>query len=859
MIEGIARLAAALADRYRVERQLGAGGMATVYLATDLKHDRPVALKVLRPELAVVLGAERFLEEIRITARLDHPHILTLIDSGKADGFLYYVLPFVAGESLRQWLDREGQLGLPEALAVTRQVAGALDYAHAQGVIHRDVKPENIMIHEGEAMLADFGIALAVQDAGGERLTETGLSLGTPQYMSPEQATADHRLDGRTDVYSLAAVLYEMLAGEPPVTGPNPRAILAKLLTERPTPVSSVRDTVPEGVSRAIARALARTPADRFKSASEFVAAAEAGSHAAQPPRPGRRAAALIGALTLLALVGIVWFLARAALGQRSRGFLLGTKVQLTNSADVLHPSISPDGKQLAYFAQRCGDQGCRYTVVVQDVGGQTTRTVLDGATAEYGLDWSPDRRNLLVNCTIGKRWGTWLVSTLGGPPRFLVSGVATFFAGGDSLLIGPPIGPDSAFWIRVASLDGDTRDSIRFGDPGTAIGRVLVVPGTRWILVEVKQAHGGRWAVLDRHGVVASHLISSFNILAGQEADNALWLVVTGESVARIPIDPATGRFADRWDTLPGPLTAFSVTADGRELVMSQGTFDYSVWRLAFADLLEGRLPEARPIASASTPIQVEISPDGSRLRWIRELPGGASGGAEERIAVTPYGDTAETEIAVSGSLVGANWLDSVTLEVGTRRPGNRLHLALVDVPTGVESGVLDLPPDSDVLDFTSVAGGWSWIPAAGDRIVVRQNGLTRTFPKPPWLWTMGQIISDRQGRVISYLGWGSRREDSLSVGVISLEDGSNTRWASVFAENAGTVFLPDGSLLMLVFEAEQTVTMYRLRGSGQLERLGTLPRPVSDLSVSGDLTRALLTVRDYHADAWMTRVTRR
>jgi len=213
------RLATALADRYQIERELGAGGMATVYLAKDLKHEREVALKVLRPELGAVLGADRFLAEIKISARLDHPHILTLIDSGASDGFLWYVLPYVRGESLRHRLTREKQLGIEEALQITRQVASALDYAHRQGVIHRDIKPENILLQEGEAILADFGIALAVKEAGGNRLTETGLSLGTPQYMSPEQATGDRTLDARSDVYSLAAVLYEMLTGEPPVTG----------------------------------------------------------------------------------------------------------------------------------------------------------------------------------------------------------------------------------------------------------------------------------------------------------------------------------------------------------------------------------------------------------------------------------------------------------------------------------------------------------------------------------------------------------------------------------------------------------------------------------------------------------------
>src|SRR6476661_172462 len=266
----LTRLTTALEQRYRIERQLGAGGMATVYLATDLKHDREVALKVLRPELGAVLGVERFLAEIKITARLDHPHILTLIDSGAEGGFLYYVLPLVRGESLRDKLNREHQLGIEEAVTITRQVASALDYAHRQQLVHRDIKPENILLQEGEAMLADFGIALAVKEAGGNRLTQTGLSLGTPQYMSPEQATGDRSIDARSDVYSLAAVLYEMLAGEPPVNGANAQSMIAKLMTEQPTRLRVLRDTVSPELDAAVAKALSKTPADRFATAGDF-------------------------------------------------------------------------------------------------------------------------------------------------------------------------------------------------------------------------------------------------------------------------------------------------------------------------------------------------------------------------------------------------------------------------------------------------------------------------------------------------------------------------------------------------------------------------------------------------------------
>ncbi len=225
------RLVVALSDRYRIERELGAGGMATVYLAEDLKHRRRVALKVLKPELAAMIGAERFVQEITTTAALQHPHILPLFDSGTADGFLYYVMPFIDGETLRRKLHRETQLGIDESVKIATAVADALDYAHRQGVIHRDIKPENILLHEGRPMVTDFGIALALSAAAGGRMTETGLSLGTPYYMSPEQATAEKEISARSDIYSLASVLYEMLAGQPPHVGGSSQQIMMKIIT----------------------------------------------------------------------------------------------------------------------------------------------------------------------------------------------------------------------------------------------------------------------------------------------------------------------------------------------------------------------------------------------------------------------------------------------------------------------------------------------------------------------------------------------------------------------------------------------------------------------------------------------------
>ncbi len=267
----------ALKDRYTIERAIGAGGMATVYLARDIRHDRQVALKVLKPELGAVLGVERFLAEIRVTANLQHPHLLPLFDSGEAAGLLFYVMPFVAGESLRQRLEREQQLSIPEAVRIATAVASALDYAHRHNVVHRDLKPENILMQDGEPVVSDFGIALAVSNAGGARITQTGLSLGTPAYMSPEQAGGDRVVDARSDVYSLGAVLYEMLIGEPPHTGVNVQQVISRVLTERPRSLTEQRHTIPHWLEDGVLRSLAKLPADRFPTARAFGDALKSG------------------------------------------------------------------------------------------------------------------------------------------------------------------------------------------------------------------------------------------------------------------------------------------------------------------------------------------------------------------------------------------------------------------------------------------------------------------------------------------------------------------------------------------------------------------------------------------------------
>ena len=319
----LARLRAGLADRYRVERELARGRTAVVFLAQDLRHDRSVAIKVLHPELAAAVGAERFLREIQLAARLQHPHIVALHDSGETNGLLYFVMPYVAGESLRSRLERESQLPIPDAIRITGDVAQALGYAHGLGVVHRDIKPENILLEDGHALVADFGIARAISAAGSERLTETGIALGTPAYMSPEQATEDGEVDGRSDVYALGCVVYEMLAGGPPFTGPTAQAILARHAVDPVAPIRTVRDMVPSGVERAVLKALAKVAADRYPDATEFARALTAPSVEPSSPqlRGGWGSEARLGAgLAAVAAVALLLTFLFPGQGKPSRG-----------------------------------------------------------------------------------------------------------------------------------------------------------------------------------------------------------------------------------------------------------------------------------------------------------------------------------------------------------------------------------------------------------------------------------------------------------------------------------------------------------------------------------------------------------
>jgi eukaryotic-like serine/threonine-protein kinase len=440
-----ARLAAALNDRYRIERELGQGGMATVYLAHDIRHERDVAIKVLHPDLGAALGGERFLTEIRTTARLQHPHILPLLDSGSADGLLYYVMPLVTGETLRARLEREKQLPLDDAVRIARETADALGYAHGIGIIHRDIKPENILLQNNHAVVADFGIALAVQHAGGSRMTQTGLSLGTPQYMSPEQAMGEKTIDARSDIYALGAVTYEMLVGEPPFTGATVQSIVAKVLTERPVAPRALRDTVPVHIENAVLKALAKLPADRFESAGRFgealSSAAFTHSHTQTSAHDTRRARRAVPMLAFVATTVVLGGIAIAAttwgLRRPSAAPLLRTRftIEFPDSQPAIatygrgNLAVSPDGTELVY-----GGLGRDGMVLFRRRLNDFAVSEVPGTLNPGAVRYSHDGRSLLME-TLGE--GTVLRVPLDGgrPVRLAERGGGASWDAGEEIV----------------------------------------------------------------------------------------------------------------------------------------------------------------------------------------------------------------------------------------------------------------------------------------------------------------------------------------------------------------------------------------------------------------------------------------
>jgi serine/threonine-protein kinase len=623
MSDPLTRLNAALEGRYRIERELGEGGMAKVYVASDLKHGRKVALKVLKPELAAVVGAERFLAEIRTTANLQHPHILPLFDSGEADSFLFYAMPYVEGESLRERLRQERQLPVDDAVQIAINIAEALDYAHQRGVVHRDIKPANILLQAGQPVIADFGIALAVGGAGEARLTETGLSLGTPHYMSPEQATGDQRVGAATDIYALGCVLYEMLVGEPPYTGSTPQAILGKIIASDPESVTAQRPSVPAAVDAAIAKALEGLAADRFATAGRFAEALRdpnfqtvprTAATAKRASSPGRW---VWPAATILAAAVALWGWLRPEaprpVARTQIALLEGLRVGSSSGSYPL--AITRDGRRVAFVGE--DDGGSTLFTRALD---ERAPTALGGTGGGRQPFFSPD--------------GEWVgyfaegrlnrVSIVGGAPIAITSlpsrstygaswgadGTIVFSAGPSLYRVSAAGGDAEAFAL---ALEGDGR---RGADSTANAGSPRWphhLPDGRHVLVSVPEGTavvelGSGNARLLFQGTQARLVPPRYLVFnAGEERLRAV-----GFDLGRIEVVGAAVPAVEGVFRAPGGgAAAFAVSETGT-LVFVPGGFDRSLW-LVDQDGREERVPvDPRGYRWP------RVSPDGLRLAVV-------------------------------------------------------------------------------------------------------------------------------------------------------------------------------------------------------------------------------------------------
>jgi serine/threonine-protein kinase len=606
--------------------------MATVYLAHDLRHQRKVAVKVLKPELAAVLGAERFVVEIRTTAALQHPHILPLFDSGTADGFLYYVMPFIEGETLRARLDRETQLGVDEAIRIACDVADALDYAHRHGVVHRDVKPENILLHDGRPVVADFGIALAVSAAAGGRMTETGLSLGTPHYMSPEQATADKDITGRSDIYSLASVLYEMLTGNPPHTGASAQQIIMRIIAEPVEVVTKHRRSVPPNVAAALSKALEKLPADRFATARELAQAlrnpAFAGdattgtTGAGSGVRGGRPWLALpfiaASGLAVVALAGWGWTASRASHAPSgSVGPLVHVDLGVPDSVSVLSLgtaaslSLSRDGSTLVFQGQREGEPPALWVRRL----GDPEFLRLRGTEQASGPVISADGKEVLFTL-VGRLSSIRSVPLQGGTVRTVSDSGglgATWSESGDILL--PRTGS-----LYVIPADGGPRRLIASPDSSRGLFSLAwpqFLPGDRAVVAAARSADGESWlVVIDMSdGKIRELEIRGTN---PQYSLGHLFFATFESEVFAVPFDARTGKVTGPQQLVAsgvrvggGGAAAFAVSRSGTLALLTGST---GLWRRELVAVSRSGVERALAAAPAAYS-QPAISPDGRRI----------------------------------------------------------------------------------------------------------------------------------------------------------------------------------------------------------------------------------------------------
>jgi len=648
------RLIEALSGRYRIERELGAGGMATVYLAEDLKHDRKVAIKVLKPELAAVLGADRFVVEIKTTAAMSHPHILPLFDSGTADGFLFYVMPYIEGETIREKLNRETQFGVDEAVRVAREVADALDYAHRHGVIHRDIKPENILLHDGRAMVMDFGIALAVSAAAGGRMTETGLSLGTPHYMSPEQATAEKEITARSDQYSLASVLYEMLAGQPPHVGGAAQQVIMRIITEPSRPVSEFRKNVPMNVVAALAKALEKLPADRFESAKAFgdalanpafttAANGGVGHGTFGAGHSGRRE--LVAWTLVVALAAATGYASLSRRESASSGSVMRFDFNPPASMPLLMVpgrsiSISADGSTLLY--RTTGPSGFHHARRRLD---EVTPTVVSGTESGTFFELSPDGQwvAFFVDSTLKK------VPSAGGQPTTLAVTRPGRISWGrnDTLVIGGAAGSSPTRGLsRVAASGGAVREIV--GSDSTKRGERFLAPrvvdGAGVVLFAGSFGASGRGiGIVSMDGGATTRLdIADAAAPLGVVEGYLVYSRVDG-TIAAIPFDAKGRRVSGE------PMVLVDDAAPGKASLSDNGTLVYETGSGRLNLVAVDERGGARPLFTVPRQdVNPRYSPDGRRIAistgpqgnsdiWVYDVSVASATPTSIRLANTP------------------------------------------------------------------------------------------------------------------------------------------------------------------------------------------------------------------------------
>ena len=741
-------LRADLAARYTVEHELGRGGMGTVYRAIDLRHDRPVALKLLHDVSSAVLGAERFRREIATAARLQHPHILPVFDSGEAAGRLWYTMPLVAGETLRDRLAREPQMPLDESVRIVRALAAALGHAHAQGVVHRDVKPENVLLGDGEGhvLLADFGIARTLETgpgAGrGTTLTGAGVSLGTPAYMSPEQAAGSPDVDGRTDLYSLGAVLYEMLAGGPLYTGPNAQALMARHALDPIPSLRVVRPGVPAAVERAIHHALAKVPADRVPTAAAFadaLAAAVRAADAAEPAmaspggsRSRRRArAAALGLAGGLAVAAAAWGAWRwSGAGPDSITPLsLAAGRQLTFSGAASAHALSPDGRQLLYVLTGCDDRtgACEHTLTVQDIASGQSAPLLRAELVTHP-GWSPDGATVVASVRSGGQEGTYLLSRLGGTPRRVgPRGHAQFSADGETLTVVGMRAREGRFaTFRFRAASGAPIDSGSLALPFTTLNSFQLSPGRRWLVVSGFDASGGDVLLATPDGRVTDSVpLWPQGRVRWAPGGDALYAVMGSIGVTswmvRIGVDARRGRFTGRVDTLFGVSRTgyghFDLSADGRMLAYTGGTTTTTAWTL---DLADSAGAPRRLAASSSALGSVALSADGALVAYM------ATDEVGENLYVRPFAGGAARAVtrepATAGTYQDADWYPD-RRRLMYRENARRLEQARRFVWQDFPDGAAHTARPSSLLAVTLLAGGELAEQEPGGRIVYRDS----------------------------------------------------------------------------------------------------------------------------------------